>query len=75
MPIYEYQCPQCNTVFEELVRSSAGARGVVCPHCGHRNVARRLSTFAAHSAPSRRAAPPGPCGQCPGIDGGCPLGQ
>lgn len=33
MPIYEYKCPQCNTVFEEWVKShDTGPQN--CPDCG-----------------------------------------
>ena len=33
MPIYEYQCPSCSTLFEELV-SSVDKTVVPCTHCG-----------------------------------------
>ena len=58
MPIYEYTCPACDHLFEELVRSEREARQVACPKCGQRQVQRRLSVFAAHAAapkPSRRS--------------------
>lgn len=74
MPIYEYQCPACNAVFEELIRSDSAAGRVVCPKCGHRDVTRRMSTFAARVAPDRSPSA-GPCGSCRGPDGSCPLGK
>ncbi len=75
MPIYEYQCPACNAVFEELIRSDSAARHVVCPKCGQREVTRRMSTFAARIAPDRPSPSAGPCGSCRGADGSCPLGK
>jgi putative FmdB family regulatory protein len=32
MPIYEFQCEQCGTSFEELV--GRGTEGAPCPECG-----------------------------------------
>jgi len=32
MPIYEYQCNDCNTIFEILVTSATGSDKVVCSH-------------------------------------------
>ena len=63
MPIYEYACMECESHFDELVRSSEQA--VTCPECGAANVLKQLSTFAVHgaaspkpsvAAPARRAA-------------------
>ena len=48
MPIFEYQCDDCGTKFEKLVRS-AGTNGVVCPSCGDSHLTQQFSTFAAHS--------------------------
>ena len=40
MPIYEYVCMECESHFEELVRSSDQA--VMCPECG---AAMKLDAF------------------------------
>ena len=44
-PMYEYRCPQCQGVFEEI-RSMAKGRFAQCPNC-HRRAYRivSLSTF------------------------------
>jgi putative FmdB family regulatory protein len=34
MPIYEYECPNCKTRFEKLVRNGNGNSPVVCDKCG-----------------------------------------
>jgi len=73
MPIYEYTCPDCESPFEEIVRSSDTA--VRCPHCGGDRVERQLSVFASRSGGSSTAdcdagAASGPvAGGCCG--GGC----
>ena len=68
VPIYEYACMECESHFEELVRSCEQA--VTCPACGGANVLKQLSTFAVHgagvkagvSAPSAGAGGGGCCG-------------
>lgn len=34
MPIYEYKCPQCGHVFEEMVSLSQAHGEEACPRCG-----------------------------------------
>ena len=34
MPIYEYQCPKCQHVFEEMVSLSQAHGEEPCPRCG-----------------------------------------
>jgi putative FmdB family regulatory protein len=46
MPIYEFQCAQCERDSELLVRS-ADWRGTKCPHCGSEKISKKFSTFAA----------------------------
>jgi putative FmdB family regulatory protein len=41
MPIYEFQCEQCGSRFEELMESGTGPPA--CPTCGSRTTARLLS--------------------------------
>jgi putative FmdB family regulatory protein len=44
MPLYEYQCDDCRTRFERLVR--AWGEHVACPSCDSAAVTKQLSTFA-----------------------------
>jgi putative FmdB family regulatory protein len=44
MPIYEYQCQQCEQHFEEMLPHAA-ADELHCPVCGAENVTRLLSLF------------------------------
>jgi putative FmdB family regulatory protein len=69
MPLYEYRCRDCDTVFEARRSMSAADEPLSCPD-GHTNAVRLLSVFAAvgrsagtGSGPSPMAAGPGaPCG-------------
>ncbi len=74
MPIYEYQCQDCNTKFEKLVRRAAEAADVNCPSCGEKRLSQQYSTFSAHAngaQSQRQEAPACPGGMCsnPGICG------
>ena len=51
MPIYEYACMECESHFEELVRSAEQA--IACPECGAGNVLKQLSTFAVAGVSSQ----------------------
>ncbi len=33
MPIYEYQCPECNNIFEEWLNISQATQNSPCPKC------------------------------------------
>lgn len=49
MPIFEYQCADCRTSFEELVMGAA-RKDPDCPDCSSDNVKKLHSTFAAQSS-------------------------
>jgi putative FmdB family regulatory protein len=62
MPLFEYACKSCAKEFEVLVRASDTPE---CPSCHGKDLERRLSVFAAHTAGAPpRSASPGPCGSC-----------
>ena len=63
MPLYEYRCQSCEHQFEVLQRLGDGAEGQRCPGCGHDEVARLFSTFAAStgSGQGEAAMPVGGC--------------
>ncbi len=60
MPIYEYQCADCNEGFSKLQRVGATLEGVCCPHCKSDKVERKLSSFASSSSSSEASAPAAP---------------
>ena len=76
MPIYEFQCDQCQNEFEVLVINSETS--VVCDKCGSEHITKKFSSFSASVSGSRAL----PCsdGACPSetgasgcAGGGCPF--
>jgi len=61
MPLYEYDCRECQAHFEVLVR---GAEAPECPACHGTDLERALSTFAVNTPSARSAAMEGACGRC-----------
>ncbi len=62
MPLYEYQCTQCQAAFELLIR---GEQQPMCPECHSRKLDKRLSVPAAHTSTASDLPVcdrPGPCG-------------
>ena len=53
MPIFEYECLECEQQFEHLER--AGSAPVACPSCGAEQVKRLVSLCAVSSEASRAA--------------------
>ncbi|RLB58545.1 MAG: zinc ribbon domain-containing protein [Deltaproteobacteria bacterium] len=48
MPMYEYQCPRCQEVFELLRSMSERDEECRCPNCGHEaRMERKSSLFAS----------------------------
>ena len=46
MPMYEYRCKKCGTVYEKLRRVQDADRDLECPRCHARDVERLISGFA-----------------------------
>ena len=61
MPIYEYQCEECDCCFELLITSSKDRR-VLCPKCGAAQVKRLLSAACLGSANFSNCGPGAPGG-------------
>ena len=49
MPIFEFVCDECETLFEELVFGS-DIDDVVCESCGSEQVRKKMSTFSSKIA-------------------------
>jgi len=73
MPIYEFVCMECESHFEELVRS--GEQAVTCPECGGAKVLKQLSTFAVHGAARVSAGGPSPSSGSGCCGGSCGCGH
>ena len=68
MPLYEFQCVDCEKPSELLVRSSDFS-GEKCPYCGSSQLVKQLSTFAPATPIQAEVTPqctgnPGACGMC-----------
>lgn len=62
MPIYEFYCADCHTVFSFLARSINTTKRPACPGCGRAELERRLSSFAISKNRAEESAagePPG----------------
>ena len=71
MPIYEYRCSGCGSIFEQLVRSN-GDQPTACPKCGGKKIEKQFSSFASHTAPDA-GLPSCAAGSC--STGNCATGQ
>jgi putative FmdB family regulatory protein len=72
MPLYEYNCPDCERDFELLVRASEMPH---CPECDGTRLTRLLSAPAAHvggsTLPICQPMPAAGCGRPQCGMGGC----
>ncbi|NVM20542.1 MAG: zinc ribbon domain-containing protein [Desulfobacterales bacterium] len=46
MPIYEFYCEDCNTIFNFFSRSVNTTKRPLCPKCKQKKLKRQMSTFA-----------------------------
>ncbi|MFN8373684.1 MAG: zinc ribbon domain-containing protein [Anaerolineae bacterium] len=46
MPLYEYDCHDCEQPFEKRVSISQADDAIMCPRCGGKRTKRRLSRIA-----------------------------
>lgn len=60
MPIYEFTCRTCQTLFESRV-ARVGDRPQACPACGSSDLEKVLSTFAAHTSGGGKKSEVTPC--------------
>ena len=56
MPIYEYQCYDCEGQFQSLIMGREDEKNLLCPNCGGRNLKRLISRVAYHVSESERLA-------------------
>lgn len=61
MPIYEFYCPDCNTLFNFLSKSVNTEKRPDCPKCGRKKIERQVSVFAS----TGNAKEPGEPGDLP----------
>lgn len=61
MPIFEYECTDCQATFERLMRRAENGAAPACPQCCGENTSKRFSTFSTQSggvASTVTSAPP-----------------
>ena len=46
MPVYEFYCADCHTIFNFLSRSASTARIPACPRCARQGLEKQVSVFA-----------------------------
>jgi putative FmdB family regulatory protein len=54
MPLYEYSCRKCATIFEALLLPGRET-SLTCPSCSSADVERQVSLFAVDSDSTRKA--------------------
>ena len=65
MPIYEFYCPDCHTIFNFFARTSNTTKRPVCPRCQRKNLDRMFSRFAVSKG---RAEPTAAGEELPDMD-------
>jgi putative FmdB family regulatory protein len=74
MPLYEYRCNDCRTVFEVLRPMAQRELAAVCPSCESRASMPLISRVTVHAGGATGAAPaaqPASGGGCCGGSCGC----
>jgi putative FmdB family regulatory protein len=69
MPVFEYKCSSCNTIFEVLHKSSVNQDEVSCPDCDSKKIKKLFSSFS-HSVHSHSYESPCSQGNC-NMPSGC----
>jgi len=54
MPIYEYQCNQCDREFSQLFLKSREMKKVKCKFCGSNDLKKLISSFSVHQTEESR---------------------
>jgi putative FmdB family regulatory protein len=66
MPIYEYQCTQCEHCFEMIHGVSDKDLKITCPRCGAANPRRMMSAFSCAGSQDRESGAGASCAPRPG---------
>lgn len=70
MPLYEFECSDCHTIFERIVRSADAAAQVTCRTC-HSSRVKKLISSGSHRLGA--AAPGTSTGPAQGCRAGSPF--
>jgi putative FmdB family regulatory protein len=61
MPIYEYDCLECDHSFDKLVRKPSEVDQISCPTCGGGEVKKKLSLFSSQGFSSLNSSSAASC--------------
>ena len=64
MPIYEYQCKDCEHIYELLIFNQDHGSETVCPKCHSASTRKLMSTFAVNHADGHAEIPSCADGSC-----------
>lgn len=65
MPIYEFECLDCNEVFETIVRSAENVKDVTCKKCQSNKIKKNISA-GSHRLAGGGSLPAAPMAGCGG---------
>jgi len=57
MPIYEYKCRKCNSVFSVLQKLGATEKDTSCPECSSTDIKKLLSAFSCSASEGNAFSP------------------
>jgi putative FmdB family regulatory protein len=61
MPIYEYICNKCKSIFSLIQKVGTSEKDTTCPQCGSEEVKKKLSLFSSRTSKgSSEPSPPLP---------------
>jgi putative FmdB family regulatory protein len=64
MPLYEYKCLDCETIFDALRGMADADKPIACPNCESERTGRQVSLFAAVGSAGVIAGAGSSCGSC-----------
>jgi putative FmdB family regulatory protein len=56
MPLFEFKCTSCGSIFEQLVRTTRNPQEIICPTCKSRETQKLLSGIAVAGGASAGGA-------------------
>jgi putative FmdB family regulatory protein len=68
MPMYEFLCSDCNTIFTFYSKTVNTTKTPACPKCGHNSLSRMMSRFAVTGSSKNKIATDGDSEAGPGSD-------
>lgn len=64
MPLYEFKCQDCSTLFETICSSCNAVSDVVCKKCGSKKVKKTISASSYRLSSSSSGIPSGALSGC-----------